>query len=257
MAISKRTTQGLTLGAAALALALMPACSGKSSGPSAVLYTGVLTGTDVGGGTMYGVVLPTGATRWLAGDLSMVSTTLSLKGSALQGTASLYSPTLPLASSSGPQQLTVTGTSDAASLKAVLTNSSGTATTYSFTPDTAANTSVALATLAGTYTATTTSGSEAANITISSDGGLVGSSGSNGLLAGTLTAAPNAPNAFNVTLTYTAVGGSPSQSLTGLAYYRPGNPAQLVLMADDGTSEYSGVFGASAAAAVAPAEGKR
>jgi len=257
MANTLMTTRSWTLGGAALLLALMPACSGsKSRGPAPFPITGAWTGTATGGGTSYALVLADGTARILDADTSMASASLTMQGNALAGDVDLYNPQSPIAVSTGPTASTASGTGSATAFTPTFTPSSGTAWSYALTPDTAANVAVQLATLAGTYSATTTSAGEAAAITVTSDGSLIGSSGTGGTLAGILTATANGANSFTVTLTYAGNGGKLSKNLTGLAYYRPGTTPQIVLMTDNGNVQYSAVFSASAVAAVEPAAGR-
>ena len=244
---------------AALLLATLAACGGRSTGaitPPAIPFAGAWTGQDGTGQAIYALVLPDGTTRWLDGT-TMTAGMLAPQGGNLQGSVYQFTAGPPSAASSGPQQLAVQGSVASTLLLPVLTNSANALTPYAFLPDNPANGVILPAALAGTYSAATTTAGVAASITVSADGALTGTS-SDGTLTGTLVPVFPGPsgapvtNAFSATFTYTSTGaGGGEAALTGLAYYRPGTTPQIVLMTDNGTVQYSGVF--SQAAPVKPA----
>ena len=248
--------QAWGFGAAALLLATLAACGGKgSTGPSASPLAGVWSAPAEGGGTIYALVMPTGELRILNPDYSMVAAPApSLAGANLSGTAYLFQPG-PVGTSPAPTQQVLSGTATASALNLVLTDAvANTSTKINLTPDKVSNIPATPASVAGTYTTSTAaSDGVGGTITLSAVGGLTGGS-SLETVSGTATPAASGLNAFNVSITYDSLSGT-SAALTGAAFCRPSAGAnQLILMSDDGTSQFSGVFNGSASAAVKSGE---
>ena len=234
------------LGGASLLLAAMAACGGNSGGSYVSPLAGVWSTTAAGGGTTYALVMVNGDLRILNPDYSMVAIPApALRGTHLAGTGYLYLPG-PIAPSAGPQALTVAGTGISSALDLNLTDGAGNVTTLNLTPDTAAGVKATLATLAGSYTTTgTASDGVGGTVTLTAAGVLTGNSPLE-TLSGTVTPVATGLNAFTVAFTYDGVDGS-STALTGTAFYRPSATAgQLVLMSDNGTVQFSGIFNGSA-----------
>jgi len=244
-------------GAAALLLTALAACGGRSGSPRSVpamAFAGAWAGQDGSGQPIYALVLPDGTTRWLAGT-TMTAGMLTQQGGTLEGSVYQFTAGPPSAGSSGPRKLAAQGEAAGALLLLALADDAGDLTPYAFLPDAAANGAVLPAALAGSYTAATTTAGVAASITLSATGALTGTS-HDGTLAGTFApvfpgaTGANVPNAFTVSFTYTSTAGGEA-ALTGLACYRPGTAPQIILMADNGTVQYSGVF-TQAATGAAP-----
>jgi hypothetical protein len=195
------------------------------------------------GTTYHALVLPTTyAFRSLDSNVLEGSGTFTVSGNALGGSIVIFPSALYAAGGYPKQNGTIGGTVSSTAINDTITVPLGTVS-IDLAPDPAANVAVQLASLAGNYVATSpqqTSSGLGGTFTLTAAGALTGSD-PKGALSGTLTAVAPGLNAFNAALTYTPASGT-AQTYTGLAYLLQGSPSVLVLMTDDGSTEFSGYF---------------
>jgi hypothetical protein len=235
-------------GALALALAFLAACGGGGGGatvsqppaPPAAGIAGVWTYTDNTGVVYHTLVLPdTHVVRSLDSNMAAGVGYFTLIGTTLGGSITVYPPAIysayPVLTG------TVSGTATEGHLDDTITFSLGVVNSH-LVPDTAANTAVQLADLAGTYAADPahTSTGVASTLTVNADGTftLVNASGTG---QGSFTPVAAGLNAFTTTLDVTPASGS-SASFTGHSFLRPGTAASICLMTSNATGGNSGMF---------------
>jgi len=245
--ITRTSGQFLSLGGLALALTAMVACGGKSSSPSPTIsaLAGSYTGTTIEGGDVYAVILPgTGASRMLQVNNAMYSGLLTWNGSTLGGTISEFLPGSPTAPSAA-NAVTVSGSMSSNVLNVVATDGSGNVVSQALIPDGTSMTAVPLAGMAGTYEAPANLASNGLGgaFNVAADGTVTGSD-TVGTYSGSFTAVASATNTYTASFTYTPDDTTLSPvKFSGVAMYRSSsNIPWVVLMADSGATQYSGVF---------------
>ncbi|MDR3673514.1 MAG: hypothetical protein P4L36_21905 [Holophaga sp.] len=257
--------QVLAVGAAALTLAAVTGCGGRADVSQSISTTaGAWTGSSSDGSTVYGLVLQdNGTSRWLTTNMLMADAYFTLTGSALSGDAFIYTMGSPVAAgtagywtlggtgSTGPR-LQATQLIPAEQVK----GANGTpvnGTTFTLRPDPSGNVTTSLDTLAGTYTATAAqcSSGQPATLTVAAGGTLTGGDGNGTLIDGRIAQVASQFNAYSVSFTYTPTAGVGIDPVTmeGYAYYRPGATPTLIMMADNGVQQYSGIYARATAAA--------
>jgi hypothetical protein len=245
-------------GLAALILAVCVGCGGGSGSVSGISspvssvgvyegpWWGTLTSTNTGATvTARALVLGTGEMRFVASNALQASGTLSVSGSAITGSGTMYAPTGTTFISSGlstaPFTLSGTGGSNVSGPTITGTYSGGgDAGTFSFSYDLSAlyTTPVVMASDAGAYASVATSDGSYLTGRLAADGSLTGSD-AYGTLSGSLTVITPAKNAFRVTATYTPTGQA-AQTFTGLAFFESAaSPIHLYVQATSATGQFA------------------
>lgn len=227
-----------------LLLAFSLACGGGGKGSSGTPATNPLAGPWVGtfqsatqSVIVWAMVLPDGTLRFMGSDGSQGEG--GLKGSASFTAGGTFYPSN--VASGAAFSLTGTGipgVSMSGSYREGLDTG-----TFNLSVDGLAA-PVVLANEIGNYnvgfTSSKPSTSFPGSFTLRPDGTFQGNDGS-GSFTGTL-APISGSNAFNVSMNYTVTGSTSSVGYSGLAYFEPGRPVNLFIMASSASGQFSGEF---------------